>query len=155
MKQPASPTGEMTMQAKTLLGLRNRKDHLNDELSTVNGKITQVENELGNEMILNQVKSFQINTGQKFSVVQKLYPRIIEAARKTFFTWLRRRRMGDVIKEDINHNTLKKLAQEREEFLKEKFAGKKGGVNAVTDEWEGMVDFHMEIGVSIRNRKGG
>lgn len=136
-----------------LLGLRDRKDHLNAELSTVNAKIDQAEKDLGNDMLLGQMKSFQLDSGEKFFVTQKLYPKIIEAARKTFFTWLRRRRLGYVIKQDINHNTLKKLAQERDEFLKEKFASK-GGVNDVTEEWHDMVDFHTEIGISIRNRKG-
>ncbi|MEM4271336.1 MAG: hypothetical protein QXO70_04565 [Candidatus Pacearchaeota archaeon] len=139
-------TQEMVEIGKKLVELRNKKDDLNSELTKLNEEIDKIETELATQMALSQIQNFQIENVGKFILSRKLYPQIIN--KEDFFKWLKRHRLGGIIKTDIPHQTLKKWVEEREQYLKDK--NKK---ITIEEELNGLVSFYEKIGVQIRDRK--
>jgi hypothetical protein len=154
-KEPVPEPNEDTLQqAQQLVTLRQSKSETEDALKKVNKEIDATTQELAIDMAYEEVPKFYLNE-KGFYLSQKFYCGALPGKTKELLTWLRRRKLGHVIKVTIDMKLFRKAVQERNEQHKTKRRKKGGELLTVERELAGLARLTMVPDVRIRRRKKG
>lgn len=117
---PAASLRDLTARGEELEELRAKKDELDAQLKRLNERIRELTlaeipelMEKAGLVAASGKGSFTLASGARIHLKNDLYANIKAEDKPTLFTWLRRRKLGDMIREDVHHQTLKAFCKER------------------------------------------
>ncbi len=93
---------ELTTQ---FIALQNRKDEVKDELKDINKKLGSLEERMIDELLVLGSQSAKFPGIAAIGVTINKYPRVID--QPTFFQYLKDTDQDGMVKQTVNHNTLK------------------------------------------------
>lgn len=123
--------------ADQLLAIRNEQDELDARIKELNKQEEVIERQLFEMMVNEEVEKFTRN-GKTFAPTVRTYASIKAECKEATFAWLKENGYGDLVKEQVNANSLTSLYKEMDES------------GELPEEFSDMLNVYQKQSVVIR-----